>query len=107
MGNSIDELKICQLNFYYYSNLKKKAKTIYDPDYEFVVDKLKRARRDAGLKQEFVADKIGKYKTYVSKIEHGDRRVDILELAELARLYNKDLEFFVPKKKSSKKVLKK
>ena len=77
---------------------KAKIKTIYDPKYEFIISKLKRARKDAGFKQEYVADKIGKYASYLSKIENGDRRIDVLELMELAKLYNKDIGFFVPEK---------
>jgi len=75
---------------------KQKIKTIYDPKYEYIISKLKKARKDAGFKQEYVADKIGKYASYLSKIENGDRRVDILELIELAKLYDKDITFFVP-----------
>jgi hypothetical protein len=33
--------------------------------------------------------------SYVSKCESGERRVDVIELAEFARLYGKRLDFFV------------
>jgi transcriptional regulator with XRE-family HTH domain len=75
---------------------KKKTKSIHSPQYEYIVLKLRQARREAGLKQQVVADKLGKYESYLSKIENGDRRVDILELVELATVYKKDLNFFVP-----------
>ena len=32
---------------------------------------------------------------YVSKSESGERRVDVVELMEFARLYGKDCEFFI------------
>ncbi len=35
----------------------------------------------------------------MSKCESGERRVDVSELAEFARLYGKRLEFFVPGEK--------
>jgi hypothetical protein len=35
-------------------------------------------------------------KSFVSKIESGERRVDVVELNELARLYRKPLNFFLP-----------
>ena len=79
--------------------MKKKSKTIYSTEYEYIITKLKEARKEAGLNQMAVADKLGKYETYLSKIENGDRRVDILELSELADIYNKPIDYFVPKKK--------
>lgn len=75
---------------------KQRIKTIYDPKYEYIISRLKKARKEAGFKQEYVADRIGKYASYLSKIENGDRRIDILELIELAKLYNKDINYFVP-----------
>lgn len=82
-----------------------KSKTIYKPKYENILSRLKQARLDAGLRQEVVGEKLGKYSSYVSKIEHGDRRVDVIELIDMANLYKKDLNFFVDKdiklKKSS------
>jgi transcriptional regulator with XRE-family HTH domain len=77
----------------------KKSKSIYNPDYEYIITKLKEARIESGLKQEAVAEKIGKYQSYLSKIENGDRRIDVLELSELADIYNKELDYFVKRKK--------
>ncbi len=79
-------------------SVSKRNKTIYTKQYEFIISKLRQARKEAGLKQQVVADKIGKYESYLSKIENGDRRIDILELVELAEIYKKPLDFFVPQK---------
>lgn len=79
-----------------------KTKTIYKPKYEQILSKLKKARKESGLKQGYVAEKLGKYKSYLSKIEHGDRRIDIMELIELANIYKKDINFFLANEKSSK-----
>jgi len=76
--------------------MKTPTKTIYDPKYEYIIKRLKEARKEAGFKQEYVADKINKYASYVSKIENGDRRLDVIELIELAQLYNKDIGYFIP-----------
>jgi len=57
---------------------------------------LRQAREDAGLRQEDVRHKIGTYQTYVSKIESGERRLDIVELEELAKIYKKPITFFLP-----------
>jgi transcriptional regulator with XRE-family HTH domain len=70
-------------------------KTIYKPKYEEIVAKLKKAREEAGLRQDDVALPLKKYQSYLSKIENGDRRIDIVELIELAQMYGKDLSYFV------------
>ena len=70
-------------------------KSIYSKDYRNVIQKLKKARLDAGLKQSEVAQKLKKPQSYVSKIERGERRIDITELKELAKIYKKSINFFV------------
>lgn len=57
---------------------------------------LKAARQEAGLTQVQVARKLRKPQSFVSYIERGQRRVDFIELLELADLYGKPLTFFVP-----------
>ena len=71
------------------------SKSIYSKEYKNVVEKLKKARFKAGLKQEDVAKKLKKPQSYVSKIERGERRIDITELKELAKIYKKDITYFV------------
>jgi transcriptional regulator with XRE-family HTH domain len=60
---------------------------------------LRQARLDAGLRQEDVRRSIGGvYQSYISKIESGERRIDFVELAELAALYKKPLTYFLSEK---------
>jgi len=66
------------------------------PDqYRQMLERLREARLAARLTQEAVAERIGVRQTLVSKMELGERRIDVVELAELAKLYEKPLEFFV------------
>lgn len=70
-------------------------KSIYTKEYKEIIEKLKQARFDAGLKQEDVAHKLKKPQSYVSKIERGERRIDVTELKELVKVYKKDINFFI------------
>ena len=68
--------------------------SIWNEDYKIFLEKLKRARLQAGLTQAEVAKKLKKKQSYVSKCESGERRVDIAELKEFARLYGKSVSHF-------------
>ena len=56
---------------------------------------LKKARQKAGLKQGEVAERIGKTQSYISKIEAGKRRLDILQFNKIIKLYRKPISFFI------------
>lgn len=71
------------------------AKSIYTNEYRNVVKKLRKARNEVGLMQVDVAEKLKKPQSYISKIERGERRVDIAELSILAKIYKKSLDYFI------------
>ncbi len=62
--------------------------------YRTFLQRLRQARRDADLTQVDVARTLRRPQSFVSKCESGERRVDVIELQELARLYRKPLDFF-------------
>jgi transcriptional regulator with XRE-family HTH domain len=64
--------------------------------YAQFLGRLKQARVEAALTQVEVAQKLERPQSFVSKIESGERRVDIVELNELAKLYRRPLDFFLP-----------
>lgn len=51
---------------------------------------LVRAREGAGLKQSDVAAKLGMPASYLSKIENGTRRLDVIELMKIAEAVGVD-----------------
>ena len=71
------------------------TKSIYTKEYRKVIYRLKKARQEAGLKQIEVAKKLGKPQSYISKIERGERRVDITELKRIADIYKKSISYFI------------
>ena len=70
-------------------------KSIFSRDHKLLIQKLKKARDDSGLEQEDVARLLRKTQSYVSKIESGQRRIDIVQLKEFAKIYKKGLSFFL------------
>lgn len=70
-------------------------KTIYTKSHRHLVSQLVKARRQARLKQEEVAKKLGRTQSYISKLESGQRRIDIVQLKEFAETYKKKLDFFI------------
>lgn len=71
------------------------SKSIYSKEYKNIIERLKTARLEIGLKQEETAAKLKKPQSYISKIERGERRVDAAELKELAKILKKDVNYFL------------
>lgn len=64
-------------------------------------ERLKEAREYIGLKQEDVAKKLGILRTALSNMEAGSRQVDAIELAQLAKLYQRPVAWFTSKDSNS------
>ena len=59
-----------------------------------LASRLRQARRNRGLSQQEVAMKLGLPRPAISHIETGQRRVEAIELAELARIYGQSINHF-------------
>jgi len=71
------------------------SKTIYSKEHKYLIEQLKKAREGSGLDQEQVAKILKKTQSYVSKIESGQRRIDVVQLKTLAKIYKKSIDFFI------------
>ncbi len=60
-------------------------KSVFTSAYASFLKVLIAARKRAGLSQEEVAKRIGRKQTFISVIERGDRRLDLIEFCVLAR----------------------
>jgi transcriptional regulator with XRE-family HTH domain len=69
--------------------------TIYSEEHRRIAARLKKARREAGLDQVQAAKLLNKTQSYISKIEAGQRRIDIVALKEFSRLYKKSTDYFL------------
>ncbi len=71
------------------------AKSTYSARYRALLVRLKQARQQAGLTQAEVAAALRRPQSFVSKCESGERRLDVVELEEFARLYRRPIAFFL------------
>jgi len=69
-------------------------KSIHTKEYAYFVEKLKKARHEAGLTQVQVARKLKRPQSYISTIESGQQRVDVVELQKFAKMYGKEVNYF-------------
>jgi transcriptional regulator with XRE-family HTH domain len=71
------------------------VKVIYSKEHRSLVERLKKARKEIGLDQSEVAKLLGVSQSYVSKLESGQRRIDIVQLKTFARIYGKNIDYFI------------
>ena len=60
-----------------------------------LLKKLRSARLEAGLTQVEASKKLKKPQSYLSKIERGERKIEAIELGDFAKIYNKDINYFI------------
>jgi len=70
-------------------------KTITTKEYANFIKKLCKARQDAGLKQSDVAKSFKRPQSYISRVESGEYRLDILEVKRFAQIYGKSVDYFI------------
>lgn len=69
-------------------------KSIYTREYAVVLRLLRQAREKAGLTQVDLAKRLGQTQSFVSKIECGDRRLDIVQLRKVLLILGQSLPDF-------------
>ncbi len=70
-------------------------KSIYSDEHKLLTGRLKEARKRRGLDQKQAADLLGVSQSYISKIESGQRRIDVIQLKEFAKIYKKTIDYFI------------
>jgi transcriptional regulator with XRE-family HTH domain len=70
-------------------------KSIHKPEYQALLDLLVEIRNKAGLKQAELAELLERSQPYVSDVERGGRRLDLLQLREYCQACGQDLVSFV------------
>lgn len=69
--------------------------TIYSEHHCLLVGRLRQSRKTMALSQMDVAKLLGRSQSYVSKLESGQHRITVAQLRELAKIYSKDVSYFI------------
>ncbi len=75
---------------------RRRRSAVHTAEYQFLLKRLRQARRQAGLTQVQVARALGRPQSFVTKCELGERRIDPVDLQRFAKLYRKPMSFFLP-----------
>lgn len=73
---------------------------IHDPKYQVFRQMLLDARKEKGLQQVEVAERLGKTQSFVSKYERGERRLDFCEFIEVVAALGIDPVRFIAQYRS-------
>ncbi|MEK7104709.1 MAG: helix-turn-helix transcriptional regulator [Patescibacteria group bacterium] len=71
------------------------TRSIRTKEYIYFVERLRKAREEARLTQVQVAKKLKHPQSHISNVESGQQRVDVVELQIFAKIYNKDIKYFI------------
>ena len=66
------------------------TKTIHSPGQKALIETLTKARKEAGLSQMALAERLHCHQSMIARIESGERRIDVVELVVLARAIDVD-----------------
>lgn len=70
-------------------------KTLRSPRQMRLIDILVEQRQRAGLSQAQLAERLGRYQSVISSVESGGRRVDVVELLDIADAIGLDVHALI------------
>lgn len=71
------------------------AKSVHSTRHLLIAAALAEQRRRKGLTQAQVAQAMGRHQPFIANIESGERRLDLVELLDIARVIDLDVQLLV------------
>ena len=71
-------------------------KSIHDPRYLEIIARLRSARKSLKVSQVELSLRLGKPQSYISKVERGERRIDLVEALSLCSALGITLDTIIP-----------
>jgi transcriptional regulator with XRE-family HTH domain len=69
---------------------RRMQKSLKSPDYARLIAMLVAVRKKADVRQQVLAEKLGKQQSFVAKYEGGERRIDLVEFVAIVRALEGD-----------------
>ncbi|WP_413502095.1 helix-turn-helix domain-containing protein [Serratia proteamaculans] len=64
--------------------------SVYSTEYQLVIKILRDTRIEKGITQAKLAEALGRPQSFIAKVENGERKLDVVEFALIARLLGVD-----------------
>ena len=71
------------------------SKAIHRTEHEVLIQLIRTLRQEAGLSQEQCCWKLGRPQSFMSDVERGIRRLDLVQIRDLCTVYGISLQEFV------------
>lgn len=71
------------------------SKTIYRREYDVLLTLIKRHRKNSGLTQVACSRALGRPQSFMSDVETGSRRLDIVQLRDLCKVMGIDFQVLI------------
>ena len=70
-------------------------KSIYTDEYSLLLEQLAALRQKSGVTQVELAQRLGQSQSFISKVERGDRRLDVIQLRTICQTLGTTLPEFI------------
>lgn len=77
------------------------SKSLHSKRHKLVADAVAERRRAKGMTQAQLAKVFGRHQPFIANIESGERRIDMVELIELAEIIDLDVHSLIDRVKAS------
>ena len=71
------------------------GKTLNSQEYRILLEQLYQLRVISEMRQQDLAEALGVHQSFISKVESGERRIDVIELRKICRCLNADFVDFI------------